>query len=87
MVGLIDEMRVFNVFLCVCVCGVGEGSENFENQECRKSHLRSFCNAIKVLRLPEFSIFVDVSEMKVTINFMHLNVFEYKTEVFLSVYI
>ena len=46
--------------------------ENFENQEYRRSHLWPFCNAIKILRLPEFSIFVDVSdvsEKKVTIVF------------------
>ena len=41
--------------------------ENFEKQKYRRSHLRQFCNAIKVLRLPEFSLFIDVSEKKVTI--------------------
>ena len=40
--------------------------------------------AIKVLRLPEFSLFADVSEKKVTINFMLLNVFEHKNELFMS---
>ena len=34
---------------------------NFENQECRSSHLRSFCNAIKVSNLPELCLFADVS--------------------------
>ena len=33
---------------------------------------------------PEFSLFADVSEEKVIINFMLLNVFEHKTEVFMS---
>ena len=49
---------------------------NFENQECRKSHLRSFCNAIKVSNLPELCLFADVSEEKVRIYSMLLNVFE-----------
>ena len=38
-----------------------------KNQEYRRSHLWPFCTAIKVLRLPEFSLFVDVSEKKLTI--------------------
>ena len=48
--------------------------ENFENEEyrIRRSYLRPFCNAIKVLRLPEFSLFVEVSEKKVTFFFMLL---------------
>ena len=42
----------------------------FENQECRKSHLRSFCNAIKVSNLPELCLFADLSEEKVPIYSM-----------------
>ena len=49
---------------------------NFENQECRRSHLRSFCNAIKISNLPELCLFADVSEEKVPIYSMLLNVFE-----------
>ena len=51
---------------------------HLENQECRNSHLRQFCNAIKILKLPEFSLIVDVSKKKVNIYFMLLNVFEHK---------
>ena len=64
MVGLTDE--VLPVFLR----GVGAlPLENFENEEYRRSHLRPFCSSIKVLRLPELSIFVDVSEKKIIIFF------------------
>ena len=35
---------------------------------------------LKSLRLPESSLFVDVSEKKVTINCMLLNVFEHRSE-------
>ena len=45
---------------------------NFENQECRRSHLRSFCNAIKVSNLPELCLLADVSEEKVPIYSMFL---------------
>ena len=48
-------------FACLILLVDGD-PENFENQKCRRSHLRPFCNAIKVLRFPEFSLFVDVSE-------------------------
>ena len=48
---------------------------NFLNQESRRSHLGSFCNAIKVSNLPECS-FTDVSEEKDPIYSMLLNVFE-----------
>ena len=41
-VGLIDEMQVFPVFL---YGARGPPPENFENQECRRSYLRPFCNA------------------------------------------
>ena len=49
---------------------------NFENQECTKSHLRSFCIAIKVSNLPEVCLSADVSKEKVPIYSMLLNVFE-----------
>ena len=69
----------FALFSCT---GASPGKS--EKQECRRSHLRPFCNAIKVLRFPEFGLFVDVSEKKVTVYFMLFNVFERKTEVFMS---
>ena len=43
---------------------------------CNERHLRSFCNAIKVSNLPELCLFADVSEEKVLIYSMLLNVFE-----------
>ena len=49
---------------------------NFENQDCRRSHFKSFCNAIKVSNLRELCLFADVSEEKVPIYSMLLNVFE-----------
>ena len=54
----------------------GHPRGNFENQDCRRSHLRSFCNAIKISNLPELCLFADVSEEKVPIYSMLLNVFE-----------
>ena len=38
--------------------------ETFENQECKRSQLtqRLFSKVMKVLNLPEFSLFVHVSE-------------------------
>ena len=59
---------------CISSCRVVRG--NLKNQECRKSHLRSFCNAIKVSNLPELCPFADVSEENVAIYSMLLNVFE-----------
>ena len=55
---------------------VVRGTSPGENQECRKSHLRSFCNAIKISNLPELCLFADVSEQKVPIYSILLNVFE-----------
>ena len=54
---------------CISSCRVVRGPppEYFENQECRRSHLKSFCNAIKVSNLPELCLFADVSEEKVPI--------------------
>ena len=69
----ISSCRVFRG--CGCVWG-GHPRGNFENQECRRSHLRSFCNAIKISNLPELCLFADVSEEKVPIYSMLLNVFE-----------
>ena len=46
--------------------------------------MRPFCNAIEDFKLPELSLFEDASEKKIAIYFMLLNVFEYKTEVFMS---
>ena len=39
--------------------------EILKNQECRRSHLRSFCNAIKVSNLHELCLFADISDEKV----------------------
>ena len=58
-----------------CISSCREGG-NFENQKCRKNHLMSFCNAIKVSNLPELCLFADVSEEKVPIYSMLLNGFE-----------
>ena len=57
---------------------------NFENQECRRSHIRSFCKAFKVSNLPELCPFAAVSEEKVPVYFFLLNVFEHKIEVIMS---
>ena len=71
-------MQVFPVYLFLLGVGEGRGesrgapAENVENEECKRRHLRPFCNAIKVLKLPECSLFVDVSEKKVTIYFIYL---------------
>ena len=43
-------MQVFSVSLRFCRGVRGPPPEKFENQECRRSHLRPFCNAIKALR-------------------------------------
>ena len=56
--------------------GGGHTRGNFKNQECRRCHLRSFYNAIKISDLPELCLFADVSEEKVPIYCMLLNVFE-----------
>ena len=58
-----------HVFLLVGWSG-GLLRGNFENQECRRSHLRSFCNAIKVSNLPELCLFADISEEKIPIYSM-----------------
>ena len=58
---------------CRVVRGGGGGGApqgNFENQECRRSHLGSFCNAIKVSNLPELCLFADISEEKILIYSM-----------------
>ena len=57
-----------------CISSCREVRRNFENQECRRSHLRSFGNAINVSNLPELCLFADVSEEKVPIYSMLLNV-------------
>ena len=64
---------------CISSCRVVWGGlprGNSENQECRRRHLRSFCNAIKVSNLLELCLFADVSEEKVPIYSMLLNVLE-----------
>ena len=66
---------------------MGSGShppENFENQECRRSNIRSFCKAFKVSKLPELGLFAAVSDENVPLNFFLLNVFEHKIEVIMS---
>ena len=76
----LDKRMTSKISPCISSCGVvrggGDTRVNFENQECRRSHLRSFCNAIKISNLPELCLFADVSEEKVPIYSMHLNVFE-----------
>ena len=42
--------REFSLSVSSCTWGEGPPAQNFE----RRSHLRLFCNAIKVLKLPEF---------------------------------
>ena len=76
----LDKRMRSKISLCISSCRVGRGGGhsrgNFENQECRRSHLRSFCNAIKISNLPELCLFADVSEETVPIYSMLLNVFE-----------
>ena len=75
----LDKIMRSKISPCISSCMVVRGPsplKNFENQECRRSHLRSFCNAIKVSNLPELCLFADVSEGKVPIYSMFLNVFE-----------
>ena len=57
---------------------------NFGIRECRRSHIRSFCKALKVSKLPHLCLFATVSEEKVPIYFFLLNVFEHKIEVIMS---
>ena len=73
----LDKRMRSKISPCISSCRRSEGLPrgNFENQECRRSHLRS-CNAINVSNLPELCLFADVSEEKVSIYFMLLNVFE-----------
>ena len=73
-------------FPCVPLVGGSGGPppKNFENQECRRSHIRSFCNALKVSNLPELCLFAAISEEEVPIYFFLLNVFEHKIEVIMS---
>ena len=70
----LDKRMRSQISPCISSSRVVRG--NFENQECRKSHLRSFCNAIKVSNLAELCLFADVSEEEVPIYSMLLNVFE-----------
>ena len=80
------DMQCFHVYLLLGVPGVLP-QKNFENQECRRSHIRSFFKALKVSNLPELCLFAAVSEEKVPIFFFFfflLNVFEHKIEVIMS---
>ena len=69
----LDKRMRFQISPCISSCREGG---NFENQECRKNHLMSFCNAIKVSNLPKLCLFADVSEEKVPIYSILLNDFE-----------
>ena len=71
----LDKRMRSKISPCIYSCTVSGGLPrgNFENQEGRRSHLRSFCNAIKILNLRELCLFADVSEEKLS---MPLNVFE-----------
>ena len=42
----LDKIMRSKISSCMSSCRVVQG--NFEIQECRRSHLESFCNAIKV---------------------------------------
>ena len=75
----LDKMMRSKISPCMSSCGPGALPRgNFEIQECRRSHLGSFCNAIKVSNLPELCLFADVSEknLKLPTYSMLLNVFE-----------
>ena len=47
----LDKRIRFKIFPCISSCRVVQGGGhtrgNFENQECRRCHIRSFCKAIK----------------------------------------
>ena len=77
------------IFLCVplVVGSRGPPPKIFENQECRRSHFRSFFKAIKLSDLPELCLFAAVSEEEVPIYFFLLNVFEHKIEVIMALQI
>ena len=60
----LDKRLRSKISTCISSCRVVRGPPppgNFKNQECRRSYLRSFCNAIKVSNLPELCLFADVS--------------------------
>ena len=73
----LDKILRSKISSCIFFVGWSGGHPrgNFENEEYRRSHLGSFCNAIKVSNLSE-CLFADVSEEKVPIYSMLLNVFE-----------
>ena len=67
--------------MCTSCRGVrGSSPTENENQECRRSHIRSFCKAFKVSNLPESA----VSEESPHLFFFLLSVFEHKIEVIMS---
>ena len=77
--------------MCTCWVGAGGGVSGVlplkknENQECRRSHIRSFFKALTVSNLPELCLFAAISEEKVPIYFFFLlNVFEHKIEMIMS---
>ena len=60
--GWLKEFPKFSrVSLLVGWSGGASPEEILKNQDCRRSHLKSFCNAIKVSNLPELCLFADVS--------------------------
>ena len=65
------DMQCFHVYLLSGGPGVLD-RKNFENQECRRSHIMSFFKALKVSNLPELCLFAAVSEKKVPIYFFSL---------------
>ena len=76
---LINKRMRSKISPCISSCRVVRGGllrGNFENQECRRSHLRSFCNAIKFSNILELCLFADVSDEKAPIYSMFLNVLE-----------
>ena len=71
-----------------CMGGGGPGvlpRNNFENQECRRSHIRSFCKAFKISNLPDLSYaYLQLVQRRKSPLFFLLNVFEHGIEVIMS---
>ena len=81
--------KICNFSMCTSCRGVRGSSpgKKIENQECRKSHIRSFCKAFKVSNLPELPCaYLQVFQRrKSPFIFFLLNVFEQKIEDILKV--
>ena len=55
-----EEIQFVSCILVVGDPGILPRKKN-ENQECRRSHIRSFCKVFKVSNLPELCLFAAVS--------------------------